>query len=56
MRPRRSPANRDEDSHNRSWNHGVQGPTNDPEVHALAASVARTLTLGPSFTDDYRRS
>ena len=25
-------------------------------VHAdLAASVARTLTLGPSFTDDYRR-
>ena len=24
-------------------------------VAALAASVARTLTLGPSFTDDYRR-
>src|SRR5688500_18134485 len=29
--------NRDGDSHNRSWNHGVEGPTDDPEVLELRA-------------------
>ena len=27
--------NRDGDSHNRSWNCGVEGPTDDPEINAL---------------------
>ena len=28
--------NRDGESHNRSWNCGVEGPTDDPEVHGAA--------------------
>ena len=31
--------NNDGESHNRSWNHGVEGPTDDPEI--LALPVAR---------------
>jgi glycogen operon protein len=27
--------NRDGESHNRSWNHGVEGPTDDPAIRAL---------------------
>ncbi|MCL3862234.1 glycogen debranching protein GlgX [Actinotalea sp. K2] len=27
--------NQDGESHNRSWNHGVEGPTTDPEITAL---------------------
>ncbi|MEM7602172.1 MAG: glycogen debranching enzyme, partial [Verrucomicrobiota bacterium] len=27
--------NRDGDSHNLSWNHGVEGPTNDPDINEL---------------------
>ncbi len=29
--------NRDGENHNRSWNHGVEGPTDDPEVRRAAA-------------------
>jgi len=35
--------NRDGDSHNRSWNHGVEGPTDDPEVHALRERQKRNF-------------
>ena len=33
--------NRDGESHNRSWNCGVEGPTDDPEVTALRARQQR---------------
>jgi glycogen operon protein len=33
--------NRDGDNHNRSWNCGVEGPTNDVEVKALRARMRR---------------
>ena len=37
--------NNDGESHNRSWNHGVEGPTDDPEILALAP--ARSATSSP---------
>jgi glycogen operon protein len=35
--------NRDGESHNRSWNCGVEGPTDDPEVLSLRARQRRNL-------------
>ena len=35
--------NRDGESHNRSWNCGVEGPTDDPEVLALRARAQRNF-------------
>jgi isoamylase len=35
--------NRDGESHNRGWNCGVEGPTDDPEVTALRAQQVRNL-------------
>jgi isoamylase len=35
--------NRDGESHNRSWNCGVEGPTGDPEVNALRARQQRNF-------------
>ncbi|MCL2090512.1 MAG: glycogen debranching protein GlgX [Micrococcales bacterium] len=35
--------NRDGESHNRSWNCGVEGPTDDPEIKALRARQQRNL-------------
>jgi isoamylase len=35
--------NRDGESHNRSWNCGVEGPTDDPEVNALRARQQRNF-------------
>ena len=35
--------NNDGESHNRSWNHGVEGPTDDPEVLAFRAREQRNL-------------
>jgi isoamylase len=35
--------NRDGDSHNRSWNCGVEGPTHDPEINALRARQQRNF-------------
>ncbi|MFD3812425.1 glycogen debranching protein GlgX [Rhodococcus sp. NPDC058639] len=35
--------NRDGESHNRSWNCGVEGPTDDPEVLALRARQQRNI-------------
>ena len=35
--------NRDGESHNRGWNCGAEGPTDDPEVNALRARQQRNL-------------
>ena len=35
--------NRDGESHNRSWNHGVEGPTDDPDIRALRARQQRNF-------------
>lgn len=35
--------NRDGESHNRSWNCGVEGPTDDPEIFALRARQQRNF-------------
>ncbi|AFR49606.1 glycogen debranching protein GlgX [Gordonia sp. KTR9] len=35
--------NRDGESHNRSWNCGVEGPTDDPEINALRAQQQRNI-------------
>src|SRR6195952_1954576 len=35
--------NNDGESFNRSWNHGVEGPTDDPEILALRAREQRNL-------------
>ncbi len=35
--------NRDGESHNRSWNHGVEGPTDDVEVLALRSRAQRNF-------------
>ena len=35
--------NNDGESHNRSWNHGVEGPTDDPEILALRAREQRNF-------------
>jgi isoamylase len=37
--------NRDGESHNRSWNCGVEGPTEDPEVNACRARQQRNFLL-----------
>ncbi len=34
---------RDGESHNRSWNSGVEGPTDDPEVNGIRARRARSI-------------
>ena len=35
--------NRDGGSHNRSWNHGVEGPTDDVEIRGLRQRQKRNL-------------
>jgi isoamylase len=35
--------NNDGESHNRSWNHGVEGPTDDPEVEVLRERQKRNI-------------
>ncbi|CAB4690643.1 MAG: glycogen debranching protein GlgX [Actinobacteria bacterium] len=35
--------NNDGESHNRSWNHGVEGPTDDPEILAFRSREQRNL-------------
>jgi isoamylase len=35
--------NRDGDNHNRSWNHGVEGPTDDPAINTLRARQQRNF-------------
>jgi glycogen operon protein len=35
--------NRDGESHNRSWNCGAEGPTDDPEINALRARQQRNF-------------
>jgi glycogen operon protein len=35
--------NKDGESHNRSWNHGVEGPTDDPEILAFRAREQRNF-------------
>jgi glycogen operon protein len=35
--------NQDGESHNRSWNCGVEGPTDDPEINALRARQQRNF-------------
>ena len=35
--------NHDGESHNRSWNHGVEGPTDDPEIEALRERQKRNI-------------
>jgi isoamylase len=37
--------NRDGESHNRGWNCGIEGPTDNPEVNALRARQQRNLLL-----------
>ncbi len=34
---------KDGESHNRSWNHGTEGPTNDPEINELRARQRRNM-------------
>jgi glycogen operon protein len=38
-------ANRDGESHNRSWNSGEEGPTNDPEIEALRKKRQRSMLM-----------
>ncbi len=35
--------NQDGESHNRSWNHGVEGPTDDPEINHLRKKQVRNF-------------
>jgi glycogen operon protein len=37
--------NRDGESHNRSWNHGAEGETDDPEIVALRARQRRNMLV-----------
>ncbi len=37
--------NRDGDNHNNSWNHGVEGPTRDPEINSLRKRQQKNLLL-----------
>jgi glycogen operon protein len=37
--------NNDGESHNRSWNHGVEGPSDDPEVNSLRSRDQRNLLV-----------
>ena len=36
-------SNRDGDNHNRSWNHGVEGPTDDPAINTLRERQQRNF-------------
>ena len=49
----------DGESHNRSWNCGVEGPTDDPEINALALAPAAQPAVDaaavPGRADDPRR-
>ena len=51
--------NNDGESHNRSWNHGVEGPTDDPEIQAAAGARAAQLpghaAAQPGRPDDRAR-
>ena len=51
--------NNDGESHNRSWNCGVEGPTDDPEILALRAQQERnfltTTAAVPGRADDLPR-
>ena len=47
--------NNDGESHNRSWNHGVEGPTDDPEILALRARAAAQLPRHPAAQPGRRR-
>ena len=51
--------NRDGTDNNRSWNCGVEGETDDPEILALrrrqAANLMATLCLSNGVADDHRR-
>jgi glycogen operon protein len=38
--------NRDGDNHSRSWNHGAEGPTDDPGINALRARQQRNFLTG----------
>jgi isoamylase len=35
--------NNDGESHNRSWNHGVEGPTDDSDIHSLRERQTRNI-------------
>ncbi len=35
--------NRDGESHNRSWNSGIEGPTDDPEINEVRATRRRSM-------------
>ena len=35
--------NRDGESHNRSWNHGVEGPTDDPAIRCRCAIASAAI-------------
>jgi isoamylase len=37
--------NKDGENHNRSWNCGVEGPTDDPEIRELRARQRRNLLV-----------
>ena len=51
--------NRDGTDNNRSWNHGVEGETDDPEIRALRRRQAANLMVDPvpveRLADDHRR-
>ena len=51
--------NNDGESHNRSWNHGVEGPTDDPEIlgapRPRAAQPHRHAAAQPGRADDPAR-
>ena len=51
--------NRDGESHNRSWNCGAEGPTDDPEINALRAQPATQFPCHafafPGSADDLAR-
>jgi glycogen operon protein len=42
--------NRDGDSHNRSWNHGIEGPTDDPEILARRRRQTRNFVSTLMFS------
>ncbi|MEZ5412129.1 MAG: glycogen debranching protein GlgX [Acidimicrobiales bacterium] len=37
--------NNDGESHNRSWNHGAEGPTDDPDINALRQRQRRNMLV-----------
>ena len=48
--------NHDGDNHNRSWNCGVEGPTEDPEMNALRDGNAGIFSLLCFFRKAFRCS